>query len=85
MLESLTNASRHSGASSCTAELLAQDGALRITVTDDGAGLPAGVRPGVGLDSMRQRADEVGGTLSITAGRGRGLVVNARLPLEDAP
>jgi len=68
-----------------------------LTVVDDGCGIRADARPGVGLVSMRRRAEELGGTLEVTAavdgtvdqglgpdsGRAvRGTVVTARLPLE---
>ena len=38
---------------------------LILTVTDDGVGLPATVQPGVGLASMRERAEELGGRCEI--------------------
>jgi signal transduction histidine kinase len=56
-----------------------------VTVRDDGWGLPADARPGVGLVSMRRRAEELGGSLNLTSPVGEdgaGTVVTARLPLE---
>ena len=55
---------------------------LVVDVTDDGAGLPDRYRAGVGLQSMRERAEELGGTTEISScPDGRGTHVAARLPL----
>ena len=40
---------------------------LRVSVQDDGCGLPSTLRPGRGLSNMRHRAREVGGTLTVAA------------------
>ena len=79
--EALTNVVRHAGARSCIVRL---DGGreLVITVTDDGAGLPAAYRPGVGLGSMRERVSDLAGTFSVTGLPRGGVELEARLPLE---
>jgi signal transduction histidine kinase len=79
--EALTNAIRHSQATSCRIRLTLDD-ALHVEVADDGMGLPAERRVGVGLVSMRERAEELGGACSITSELGRGVRVLATLPLE---
>jgi signal transduction histidine kinase len=85
-VEGLTNAVRHAGATTCRVRFDATDaGALRIDITDDGRGLPAVVVPGVGLDSMRERAEELGGTMVVEAGGDGGTRVVARLPLAPVP
>ncbi|HYN69924.1 MAG TPA: histidine kinase, partial [Candidatus Eisenbacteria bacterium] len=61
-----------------------RDHALEVEVTDDGVGLVAGARPGIGLESMRERAAEVGGTCVIESILGGGTRVFARLPLDGA-
>jgi signal transduction histidine kinase len=53
---------------------------LRIEICDDGRGLPVDGRHGVGLVSMRERADELGGTLWLGSGPAGGTRVVARLP-----
>jgi glucose-6-phosphate-specific signal transduction histidine kinase len=60
-------------------------GTLRLEVVDDGRGLPSGVVPGVGLESMRERAEELGGAIVVEAADGGGTRVVAQLPLETAP
>jgi two-component system sensor histidine kinase UhpB len=52
-------------------------------VRDDGAGLAAEPGVGVGLSSMRERSEELGGTLTISSD-GTGTSVEARLPIEEA-
>ncbi|MGH2443973.1 MAG: sensor histidine kinase, partial [Chloroflexota bacterium] len=78
--EALTNVFRHAGAGNCTVNL-ALDDALRIEVADDGRGLPSQMRAGVGLQSMRERAAELGGTCVVECRTGAGTLVSASLPL----
>jgi signal transduction histidine kinase len=62
--------------------LAADPGAtLRVRVSDDGRGLPAELTAGVGLESIRARAEELGGSLELGRGDGGGTLVEAWLPL----
>lgn len=79
-LEAITNVVRHARATLCTVTVEATPGQLRLTVIDDGIGLDSGAAAGVGLTSMRQRAEELGGSLTITAAQPTGTCVVARLP-----
>ena len=64
-VEAVRNVVRHADATSCRVELRrGGDGALVLTVTDDGVGIPDDVESGVGLQSMRERADAIGATLT---------------------
>jgi len=78
--EALTNVVRHAQAHTCTIRL-ALDDALCLEISDDGRGLPEERQMGVGLNSMRERAAELGGTCVIEAASGGGARVYARLPL----
>jgi signal transduction histidine kinase len=83
-LEALTNAVRHAAARRCEVRLeIAADGphGLRITVVDDGWGIAPGAPAGVGLRSMRERAEELGGSLTVAPGGDGGTVVSAWLPI----
>jgi signal transduction histidine kinase len=80
--EAFGNALRHSVATRIEIEATRGDGELLVCVRDDGIGLPARPRPGVGLVSMRERAAEIGGRLEVLATRGGGTTVRAVLPLE---
>jgi signal transduction histidine kinase len=81
-LEAMTNVQRHAGATRC-AVTLAVNGTLDLTVRDDGVGIAAGTGSGtgVGLGSMRERAAELGGTLSVDSRPGDGTAVHASFPL----
>lgn len=80
-MESLTNVVRHSGATRCELVLRADGDAVIIEVIDDGTGIPATLVPGVGLSSMRRRAEEIGGTCTIEPLVQGGTRVSARLPV----
>jgi signal transduction histidine kinase len=81
--EALTNVVRHAQARMCLIRLKLEDG-LWVEITDDGVGLPAPQNEhpaGVGLASMRERAEELGGTCTIESLPTGGTRVLARLPL----
>ena len=78
--EALTNVVRHAAATSCRLRLEVDDH-VDIDVTDDGVGIAADQRAGVGLSAMRERVTELGGTLAVAAVEPRGTRVHAVLPL----
>jgi signal transduction histidine kinase len=80
--EALTNAVRHSEARAIRVAVTGHPDRLAVEVSDDGSGAVQARRGGVGLASMRQRAESVGGGLSIVAEAGRGTCVRAELPLQ---
>lgn len=82
-VEAVTNVQRHSGADRCTVRLSRADGELHVEVTDTGTGLAEDRRPGVGLSSMRERAEELGGSFDVEPRPGGGTCVRASLPLTD--
>jgi signal transduction histidine kinase len=59
------------------------DSVLRVEICDDGAGLPDLYRPGIGLNSMKERADEVGGNCVVESLKQGGTRVLASLPLSQ--
>jgi signal transduction histidine kinase len=82
--EAVANAFRHGQATMCTVQLSANDDHLHLEVCDDGTGIPPAATPGIGLASMRDRAAELGGELSIETGTS-GTTVRGRLPLRFGP
>ena len=60
---------------------IALDAALSLEIEDDGTGLSVERRAGVGLNSMRERAEELGGTCVVETAAMSGTTVRARLPL----
>jgi signal transduction histidine kinase len=83
-LEAMTNAARHAQARGCDVLLRVEENGRQriwIEITDDGIGLPDDFTVGVGLHSMRERADELGGSFGAHALAGGGTRVMAMLPL----
>lgn len=77
--EALANIARHARARNCSICLAPADGELEVRIDDDGVGIPAVCRSGVGLQSMRERAEELGGTCAIEPREPRGTSVVAYL------
>jgi signal transduction histidine kinase len=81
--EALSNVASHSHASEAMVTLVNGDGRLTLRVSDSGHGFIVNSKPsrGLGLTSMRERLNALGGSLSITSAPGKGTVVEARVPL----
>jgi signal transduction histidine kinase len=84
--EALTNVARHSGARNAVVTLDSQGGEVRLSIRDDGRGLPpAGAEQrGMGMIGMRARARSVGGDLSVRSKEGQGLEIEVRVPAGGA-
>lgn len=93
-LEALTNVARHGHARRCCVRIatVAQAAGsildersgpwLELEILDDGTGLPDTYVAGVGLQSMRERAEELGGTCVVGRAAERGTTVLLRLPVK---
>jgi len=86
MREAIRNALKHSGCEGVTAGLEVHPGEVVGTVTDDGDGFDPEAASddgrGIGLRSMRERAEMVGGELHLTSHPGDGTRIEIRVPLE---
>lgn len=80
--EAVNNVLKHAHAQTCTVRLEIQQNALLVEIQDDGRGLPEIVRSGVGFQSMRERANELGGRLEVGMTPGGGTRVTAWLPVQ---
>ncbi|MGH3158156.1 MAG: GAF domain-containing sensor histidine kinase [Streptosporangiaceae bacterium] len=81
--EALHNALRHSAAGQIEISVTRTAAQATVEVTDDGQGFtPDAPGAGLGLTSMRQRAAEIGATLSITSSPGAGTTVKLEIPIE---
>lgn len=78
--EALVNTHRHAGVATVALEFGGTADDLEVAVVDRGAGR-AGAPAGVGLVSMRERAAELGGSLSVVETDGGGTTVRLSLPL----
>jgi signal transduction histidine kinase len=83
VLEALHNVTSHAQATSCRVTLQAEGDpdVLRVLVIDDGRGIPIDAPVGVGLQSMRERAAELGGSCTVRPAESGGTMVEAVLPL----
>ena len=85
VLEAINNTVRHARATTCrvvlTLRTTGPQPRLLVEVEDDGAGLPHPLTAGIGLSSMRERAEELGGTCRFTRGAAGGARVCAELPI----
>ncbi|WP_195760592.1 sensor histidine kinase [Agromyces kandeliae] len=81
--EAMTNAARHSGSERVRVlvDATSDPRTLRLEVSDDGAGMSASIRSGVGLPSMRERAVELGGSCEVDAAPEGGARVRASIPI----
>ncbi len=82
VMEAVTNAVRHADAQHVQVRVGYDDG-VTLRVADDGRGLAKDRVPGVGLRGMADRADEVGGRLTIRSGPPAGTAVHAWLPVAN--
>ena len=79
--EALSNVHRHAHATHASVGLYQRHSIVHAVVADDGIGMPAKVRRGVGLSSMHDRIDELGGRMTVRPGN-PGTVLVASLPID---
>jgi signal transduction histidine kinase len=78
--EALNNALKHASANNVTVYVRSRDGLVELEVVDDGVGFDLSAveeRGGLGLTSMRERAEKIGGKLDIISAPGKGTRVRA--------
>jgi signal transduction histidine kinase len=84
--EAVQNALKHSGAREILIHLQGSAAGLTVSVVDDGAGFDVSTRMGTGLGlvSMNERLDAVGGSLKIYSAAGEGTRLKIKVPIEGA-
>ena len=87
--EALTNVRKHADARSVRIAFVLEDGWARVTVHDDGQGFDPAVPSAemeehLGLRVMHERAEEVGGSLSLQSALGQGTDLVVRVPVKGA-
>ncbi|WP_203920368.1 sensor histidine kinase [Rugosimonospora africana] len=78
--EALTNVRRHAEAARAALRLRYLPGAVRLEVSDDGAGFDPTAAAGFGLTGMRERVTHAGGRLAIRSTPGSGTVLTVEVP-----
>jgi signal transduction histidine kinase len=82
--EAITNAMKHSGGNEIHVRLALESDAVQLTIDDNGSGFDPHVSTlsrGFGLISMQERADRIGGELTIVTNPGAGTKVHLLVPL----
>jgi PAS domain S-box-containing protein len=87
--EALTNVRKHSNAHSVLIAFALEDGWAKVTIHDDGRGFEpdgsfVGMEEHVGLRVMHERAEEVGGNLSVQSTLGQGTELYVRVPVKGS-
>jgi signal transduction histidine kinase len=84
--EAMHNAARHARAKRVAIALSQVDSHIRLEVSDDGVGFDSreSQRGHFGLNTMRERATELGGTLEIDSRLGAGTIVRAMIPAKES-
>jgi signal transduction histidine kinase len=81
MQEALTNVARHAGSGSAAVRLLFQPDRVTLEIEDDGVGFGPKHGRGMGLISMRERAELVNGGIEFLPGRNGGALVRVTAPV----
>lgn len=79
--EAVTNALKHAPGSAVTVAVTGDDNHLRVQVDDTGPGIDGSAHQGRGLAGLRDRVESLGGTFTVTGGRGIGTAVSAHFSL----
>ena len=80
--EALTNTAKYASARRAEVTLQREGRWLRLAICDDGCGFHTeGAFPGIGLSSMRERAEALGGELAVRTAPDCGVTITARLPI----
>ncbi|PYV29079.1 MAG: hypothetical protein DMG24_00005, partial [Acidobacteria bacterium] len=82
--EALMNVQRHSGSPTAQVKITCDNHRLALEVRDQGKGIPAEVRDGLGLRGMRERVQQAGGAIEIDSD-GDGTAVRVSVPLAELP
>jgi signal transduction histidine kinase len=80
--EALSNAARHAGARMVTVSLQSDQDGIVLRISDNGRGLPADVSIGLGMHTMRERSEELGGTFAVDSAAGAGVTIRVHLPVD---
>ena len=80
--EALLNVEKHANADSVLVSLLPMDGGIAVSVADDGTGWgESTAASGIGMQTMRDRVEAVGGTFSVVTNEDGGITVRVWMPV----
>jgi signal transduction histidine kinase len=78
--EALQNISRHAAASHANIDVRQSNGALALSIEDDGSGFDPRLTKGMGLLGMEERVKQLGGHLEVQSEPGKGTTLRVSLP-----
>jgi nitrate/nitrite-specific signal transduction histidine kinase len=86
--EALTNVRKHAGAKNVDLYLQKQQDSLHLIISDDGSGFPTETQTtqlhhSYGLTTMRERAEGLGGTLTIATSPNKGTHITVQIPIKE--
>ena len=81
--EAVSNAIRHGQAQAIRVSLSILGGHTQLLIEDDGRGTLQSLHGGLGLNSMRERAAQLGGTLVVDNANGVGIALRVRIPRQS--
>jgi signal transduction histidine kinase len=81
--EAVNNIVKHSLASQASVTLVREDGGLQISIRDNGRGFAPNYKTGVGLTSLAERVQMLGGTHQLESAPAHGTRITIQLPLTD--
>ena len=82
--EAVNNAARHAHASTVRVEARQENGRIRVSIQDDGAGFDTTSLKGMGILGMEERVKKLGGVFRIDSEKGGGTIVSLLLPLAES-
>ena len=84
-MEAVTNVVKHAEAYHCTIRIQIHSEPVRLTlvIEDDGKGLPTPITSGIGLHSMRERAEELGGEFEVVNREQGGTRLTVTVPIQQ--
>ena len=85
----MNNIAKHSKATLVTFSLRKNNGPIELTIQDNGQGFDMedissmeSYKRGMGLSSMRERAETLGGSFTIESAKGSGTIIRVSWPIE---
>jgi two-component system, NarL family, sensor kinase len=85
--EALNNCLKHARATAITVRVATAAAGVTLEITDNGRGFVpelAHESPGIGLSSMHERAEKLGGAVTVISAPGQGTTVRVQMPLPSS-
>jgi signal transduction histidine kinase len=81
--EAVNNIVKHANASHCTVTIKISSAQINVHVADDGGGIGGRIKKGIGMQSMRERAEELGGDFDVRSQSNSGTIITVSIPMKE--